>query len=267
VIDHGKRVLLGVAISCVDYEAAVERVLRAARGPSPLAVSALAVHGVMCGVGSATQRYRLNRLDMVTPDGQPVRWALNALYRVGLADQVHGAVLTARLLVRAEADAVPVFFYGSRRDRLERLAAALAERHPRLRVAGVEPSLFCAVNPGELDAIAARIRASGARICFVGLGCPRQELFVSAMRDRVGMPILAVGAAFDYLAGGLREPPGWMRRHGWEWAWRLVLEPRRLWRRYLLLNPAYVVLVAAQAAGVYRPGGGTPPDATEPVAA
>ncbi len=110
----------------------------------------------------------------------------------------------------------------------------------------MEPSRFGTATPAELDAIAARIRACGAQICFVGLGCPRQETFVSAMRDRLGMPALAVGAAFTYLSGELKEPPAFMRRHGLEWLWRLVHEPRRLWRRYVLLNPAYLALLAVQ---------------------
>jgi exopolysaccharide biosynthesis WecB/TagA/CpsF family protein len=110
----------------------------------------------------------------------------------------------------------------------------------------MEPSRFGTVTPVELDQLAARIRACGAQICFVGLGCPRQETFVAAMRDRLGMPALAVGAAFTYLSGELREPPAFLRRHGFEWLWRLVHEPRRLWRRYVLLNPAYLTLLAVQ---------------------
>src|SRR5439155_19033289 len=103
-----------------------------------------------------------------------------------------------------------------------------------------------------------------ARVVLVGLGCPRQEVFVYAMRPLVGAPLLAVGAAFDYHAGQLRRPPSWMQRHGLEWLWRLGLEPARLWKRYLLLNPAYLTLFAPQKTRPWRAA--PPPPATGPPA-
>ena len=246
MIDAGKRLLLGVRLDAVDYDGALSRILAAARAGQPLGVSALAVHGVMTGVFDAEQRWRINRLDLVTPDGQPVRWALNLLHRSALPDQVHGAVLTAKLLPHLEDERIAVYWYGTTPTTLALLREELARRHPGLVIAGMEPSRFGTASATELDAIAARIRACGAQICFVGLGCPRQETFVSAMRDRLGMPALAVGAAFTYLSGELKEPPAFMRRHGLEWLWRLVHEPRRLWKRYVLLNPAYLTLLAVQ---------------------
>src|SRR3954453_9879180 len=126
----------------------------------------------------------------------------------------------------------------------------------------MEPLRFGTATPAELDAIAARITACGAQICFVGLGCPRQETFVAAMSDGLQMPALAVGAAFTYLSGELREPPVWMRRNGLEWGWRgrLVLERRRLWRLSLLLNPASLTLFAVQrvTGRTVRPEGRAP---------
>jgi exopolysaccharide biosynthesis WecB/TagA/CpsF family protein len=125
----------------------------------------------------------------------------------------------------------------------------------------VESSKFRLAQPGEDAEIAARIRNSGARLVLVGLGCPRQEVFAYAMRPLLDMPLLAVGAAFDYHAGQLRKPPEWMQRRGLEWLWRLGLEPRRLWRRYLILNPAYLARLAAQKLGLWRAT--PPPPATE----
>ncbi len=260
MIDVGKRLLLGVRIDAVDYDGAIARILAAANERRALAVSALAVHGVMTGVLDPEQRARINSLDLVTPDGQPVRWGLNLLHRTALPDQVHGAVLTARLLGELETASLPVYWYGTTPAILDRLQAEVARRHPALVLAGMEPSRFRPATPDELDAIAARIIATGARICFVGLGCPRQETFVAAMRSRLPLPVLAVGAAFTYLAGDLREPPAFMRRNGLEWLWRLVLEPRRLWRRYLLLNPAYLALLAVQrvTGWTVRPAGRAP---------
>jgi exopolysaccharide biosynthesis WecB/TagA/CpsF family protein len=96
-------------------------------------------------------------------------------------------------------------------------------------------------------------------VVLVGLGCPRQEVFAFAMRPLLDLPLLAVGAAFDYHAGTLRKPPPWMQRRGLEWLWRLGLEPRRLWRRYLLLNPAYLSRLAAQKTRLWK---ATPAPAT-----
>lgn len=251
MIDNGKRNVLGVLVDVVDYDAATERVLAAARERRPLALTALAVHGVMTGVADPVHGARLNAFDLATPDGQPVRWALNLLHGAGLADRVYGPTLTLRVLERCAAGGLPVYLYGSTEATLDRLTANLAARLPGLTIAGREASKFRAAQPGEEAAIAARIRDSGARLVLVGLGCPRQEAFAYAMRPLLDAPLLAVGAAFDYHAGRLRVPPAWMQRAGLEWLWRLGLEPRRLWRRYLLLNPAYLGRLAAQKANLW----------------
>jgi exopolysaccharide biosynthesis WecB/TagA/CpsF family protein len=161
-----------------------------------------------------------------------------------------------------------VYFYGSTPDVLERLVRATRAEYEGLVIAGHEPSRFGMATPDDLDLIGLRIRASGARIVFVGLGCPRQEVFVSAMRERIGVPALAVGAAFDYHAGTRPEPPLWIQRAGLQWLWRLAAEPRRLWRRYLLLNPAYLTLLVAQRLHLWRPDTtGKAPSPDEPIAA
>jgi exopolysaccharide biosynthesis WecB/TagA/CpsF family protein len=127
---------------------------------------------------------------------------------------------------------------------------------PALKIAGLEASKFRGVAPGEDAEIAARIKASGARLLLVGLGCPRQEIFTYAMKPLLDMPLMAVGAAFDYHAGLLRKPPPWMQRYSLEWLWRLGLEPARLWRRYLILNPAYLARLGAQKSHLWK---ATPP--------
>jgi N-acetylglucosaminyldiphosphoundecaprenol N-acetyl-beta-D-mannosaminyltransferase len=250
---EGKRNVLGVLVDIVDYEAAVDRILAAARDRTPLAATALAVHGVMTGVQDPVQRRRLNELDLVTPDGQAVRWGLNLLHRARLRDRVCGPDLTRKLLARAATDGVPVFFYGSTPDVLDKLVTGTQARNPGLQVAGVSPSRFATVDETGLAEIAATVKNSGARLMFAGLGCPRQETFARAIRDHLDVPVLAVGAAFDFEAGTQREGPDWVQRIGLHWLWRLLAEPRRLWRRYLLLNPAYLTLLAAQRLRLWRP--------------
>jgi N-acetylglucosaminyldiphosphoundecaprenol N-acetyl-beta-D-mannosaminyltransferase len=260
VIDQGKRNVLGVLVDAIDYQAAEDKVIAAAHERRPLALTALAVHGVMTGVADPAHEARLNSFDVVTPDGQPVRWALNLLHGAGLTDRVYGPALTLRVLARCAAEGLPVYLYGSTDDTLARLTAALREQYPGLKIAGLEASKFRAATPGEPAQIAERVTASGAQLLLVGLGCPRQEIFTHAMRPLLNMPIMAVGAAFDYHAGQLRNPPAWMQKRGLEWLWRLGLEPRRLWRRYLILNPAYVARLTAQKTGLWRATPAAPTD-------
>ena len=252
MIGQGKRNVLGVLIDAIDYEAATEQVVSAAHERRALALTALAVHGVMTGVADPAHNARLNSFDLVAPDGQPVRWALNLLHRAGLDDRVYGPELTLRVLARCAAEGLPVYLYGSTNGTLARLVPALERMFPPLKIAGVESSKFRQVQPGEDAEIADRITSSGARLVLVGLGCPRQEIFAYAMRPLLDMPLMAVGAAFDYHAGSLRKPPPWMQRVGLEWLWRLGLEPRRLWRRYLLLNPVYLARLGAQKSGLWK---------------
>jgi N-acetylglucosaminyldiphosphoundecaprenol N-acetyl-beta-D-mannosaminyltransferase len=252
VIAQGKRNVLGVLVDAVDYEAAAYMILSAARDRRHVAATALAVHGVMTGVLDPPHNRRLNAFDLVTPDGQPVRWALNLLHSAGLSDRVYGPELTLRVLSRFADEGLPVYLYGSTEETLSRLIPALGRMFPALKIAGVEPSKFRTVQPGEDVEIAERIRASGARLVLVGLGCPRQEIFTYAMRPLLDMPLMAVGAAFDYHAGLLRNPPPWMQRAGLEWFWRLGLEPKRLWKRYVILNPAYLARLGAQKTGLWK---------------
>lgn len=254
--------VIGTEVSATTYESAVDQIAAAARDRRPLAVTALAVHGVMESHRRPPLQGQLNEFDLVTPDGQPVRWALNVLYRAGLADRVYGPLLTFKVLERMAAEGLPVYFYGSTPETLRLLRERLAIELPDLEIAGAEPSQFRLSEDGDRERIADRIQRSGARAVFVGLGCPRQEQFVHAMRPSLDMPLLAVGAAFDYHAGTLRMPPPWMQRAGLEWLWRLYLEPKRLWRRYLLLSPVYVWLVAGQGLRLWKPAAAPEGDAS-----
>ena len=246
MIDLGKFNVLGIQINAIDYEAAVERVIAAAKEHRPLTLSALAVHGVMTGVQDAEQAYRLNHLDVIVPDGQPVRWALNLLHNTKLQDRVYGPTLTLKVCAQAAQDGISIFLYGSKPHVLAALEQNLTNRFPSLQIAGTCPSQFRQVTADEQCQIARSIRESGAGLVLVGLGCPRQEVWVYENRDLLGIPALAVGAAFDFHAGLLPQSPNWMQKRGLEWLFRLMQEPGRLWQRYILLNPQYVFLLVLQ---------------------
>lgn len=244
--DLGKFNLLGIQINAIDYEAAVEKIIDAAYQQQPLAVSALAVHGVMTGVLDPEHGYRLNHLDLVVPDGQPVRWGLNWLYRCNLKDRVYGPTLMLKICDRAAQDGLPIFLYGSTPTVLDHLTTNLQQQFPTLQIAGQQASKFRQLSLHEQKQIASDIRHSGAKIIFVGLGCPRQEVWAYENRNLLNMPTMAVGAAFDFHAGLLPQAPTWMQKRGLEWLFRLKQEPQRLFWRYLHLNPLYLYLLALQ---------------------
>lgn len=253
MINHGKRNLLGVAISAVDYEYAVAKIIEAAHSGCRCATTALAVHGVITGALDRAHRYRLNTFDLVTPDGQPVRWGVNLLYGTKLRDRVYGPTMTLEVCKKAASQGIPVYFYGSSQQVLDRLCERLPQICPGLKIAGVHPSEFRILSEEEQALAAERISSSGAKILFVGLGCPRQEVFTYEMSQHLSMPMLAVGAAFDYHAGLLQEPPVLIQRYGLQWLYRLVQEPGRLWRRYLFTNSQFVGLFLAQWFRLWRP--------------
>jgi len=244
--------LLGVQVSVTDYAEVTRAVLAAAHAGRPLAVSAAAVHAIALGHLDPDFGAALNQLDIVAPDGQPVRWGLALTRQAKLRDRVYGPVLMLRICEAAAAERLPIFLFGSTEVTLGKIVRALAARFPTLGVAGVQPSRFRDATPDEQRVDAATIEASGARIVFVGLGCPRQEWWMFHQRARLARPMLGVGAAFDLFAGTRPMAPAVLQTAGLEWAYRLVQEPRRLWRRYLTLNPLYLARLAQQVAAPGR---------------
>lgn len=242
----GRHSVLGVGIDAVDYDETVNQIIAAAKDGRWLGVAALPVHSVMTAVLDPSFADEMATMSLRVPDGQPVRWALQVLHGIKLADRVYGPELMLRLCARAAAEAHPVFLFGSRPEVLSRLRERLCARFPGLLIAGamtgpVGPS---AATPRDQDLEV--IAASGAKLLFVALGCPKQEQWTARTRKRLSMPVIAVGAAFDFHAGTVAQAPASLQRLGLEWLFRLAKEPRRLWRRYLLLNPAYLTLIAAQ---------------------
>jgi len=249
LINLGKRTVLGVAVDVTDYDSAVERIVEAAKGKKAFAVTALPVHGIMTGARDPQHRYRLNVFDLLVPDGQPVRWALNLIHGVALRERVYGPTLMLALCERLAHEGLPIYLFGSREETIALLSKKLRRRFPALRIAGSQPGRFKVLSQSERDNIVRTIRESGAAVVFVGLGCPRQEIWAYENRAALAMPAVCVGAAFDFHAGTVAQAPPALQRAGLEWAYRLMREPRRLWRRYALLNPLYVGMVAAQATG------------------
>ena len=233
--------VLGLRVDRVDYTEAVERVLDAAFEHRVLRVAAANVHVVMEANDDPALAALLADFELVVPDGQPLRWMLNARGGPRLDDRVYGPELMRRLCAAAASRGLPVYLYGATETVLAALSTALLRDFPSLRIAGSHAPGFGEALWSAADADIDRIAASGARLVFVGLGCPRQERWVGLHAERLGLPCLAVGAAFDFLAGHKSMAPAWLQARGLEWVYRLATEPQRTWRRYLLHNPRFAV--------------------------
>lgn len=249
------REILGMRVDATTYRDAVERVLGWAHLGGSRTVGVATVNNVMESHDDPSFRDVMNGCDLVTSDGVPLVWALRLL-GVSDATRVYGPELTPRLLARAERDDVPVGFYGGSPEVIDALRDVAVKRWPDLRIAYAYSPPFRELRDDEDDEIVSSILASGARLLFVGLGCPKQERWIQAHRDRLPIVQLGVGAAFDFLAGTKRQAPAIMQRAGLEWLFRLATEPRRLWKRYLRHNPRFVVLFGAQAVRARRGQGG-----------
>jgi N-acetylglucosaminyldiphosphoundecaprenol N-acetyl-beta-D-mannosaminyltransferase len=238
--------LFGVRVSATTYDEACDAILTAVHAGRPSVVSLHAVHAIVTSSTDPELRRKVNDFDMVGPDGQPVRWALNRLYSVGLPDRVYGPEMMLRLCARAAAEGVAVYLYGSSPAVIEALCESLPRRFPGLVIAGAESPPFRELSAQEDEAMVARINASGAGIVFIGLGCPKQDHFAFDHRGRIRGVQVCVGAAFDFHAGKKKIAPAWMQRRGLEWLFRLSQEPRRLWRRYLVTNTLFLQKFAFQ---------------------
>lgn len=235
-----KHDLFGIGISATTYEEAVKPILETARRRQPAIVSCHAVHAVVTASGSATLRNQVGTFEMITPDGHPVRWALNLLHQTGLRDRVYGPELMLRLCEGAARQGIGVYFYGGTPEVLAKLQENLLAKIPELRIAGGEAPPFRLLTPEEDAAVVRRIAASEAGLVFIGLGCPKQDVFAWEHRQAIRAVQVCVGAAFDFHAGVKRMAPGWMQRRGLEWLYRLCQEPRRLAGRYLVTNSVFL---------------------------
>ena len=202
-------------------------------------------HSLVTARQDAELARALAEAQLCLPDGAPVAWMLGRL--LGRAQpRVSGPDLMWAYLEQAAARGEPVFLYGGSPSTLAALQDRLERAFPHLPIAGAVSPPFRSLDSNEDEAIVERINASGARTVWVGLGCPKQELWMRAHLGRIRPVMLGVGAAFDFHAGCVARAPRWMRGAGLEWLHRLLQEPRRLWRRYLHTNAAFVVASAAQ---------------------
>jgi N-acetylglucosaminyldiphosphoundecaprenol N-acetyl-beta-D-mannosaminyltransferase len=233
--------ILGVPLVLADYERTLDWVDASVAERRRDYICVAAVHTVMACQEDPELRAAVRAATFTVPDGQPLVWALNALGHP-LSDRVYGPELMDRACARASHSGLRFYLYGGRNQgALAELARRLRLRHPGLKIVGGHCPPFRPLTEAEEDVVAADINRSGADVVWVGIGVPKQEKWMARMRERLDAPVLiGVGAAFDFHAGLVPQAPDALQRLGLEWAFRLVQEPRRLWRRYLRYNPRFV---------------------------
>jgi N-acetylglucosaminyldiphosphoundecaprenol N-acetyl-beta-D-mannosaminyltransferase len=237
-----KRQLFAANYTVTDYEHASDTIISNAVIRNSYGVSALAVHGLIESVKNTHFRSLVNKIDMVVPDGQPIRWALNSFYGADLEDRVAGPILTKHVLRKAAQHNLKVFLYGSTEETLRKFTEFIKRNYPGVEICGVHADRFREATEEEDLQDIRKINESGANIVLVGRGCPRQERWVASHLGKINAVMMAVGAAFDFHAGNIKHAPEWMQRSGLEWFYRLIQDPAKLWKRYFTTNPHFICL-------------------------
>lgn len=235
------RHVVGMRVDATSYEDTSHRVVQWARMGRSAYVCVANVHMAMETFDSISFRQTVNGADLVTPDGRPLVWALKSL-GVREATQVRGADLVMHVVERATLEGIPIGLYGGTSESLQAFVQTMESHFPAVQIACQIAPPFRPLTPAEDEAVTREIVSSGARILFVGIGCPKQEKWMAEHKGRIPAAMLGVGAAFDFHTGRVRQAPRWMQATGLEWLFRLMMDPRRLWKRYAKHNPRFVVL-------------------------
>lgn len=237
--------VLGVPIDVMNWEQALGRILQWGGRYESRYVCICNVHSVVTAGRDAEFGRVVAQADMATADGAPVAWMLRKLGFAG-QQRINGPDLMWRFCDEAERRGLPVYFYGSTPETLVLLESRLRDHFKNLVISGCYSPPFRAATMDEECAEAQHINSSGAAVVFVGLGCPKQEMWMARQRGKVNAVMIGVGAAFDYHAGTVKRAPLWMQHVGLEWLHRLASEPGRLWKRYLVTNTVFLIEAAKQ---------------------
>lgn len=237
--------ILGTRVDVTTYSQACDLIAEWIDQGKGGYVVAANVHVVMTGVWRSPFQRVVNGAQLVTSDGMPLVWGLRLL-GFPEAERVYGPDLMLALCDRAQREGWRIFLYGSEPLVLERLQQNLRERFPKMQLVGAYAPPFRPLTPEEEASDRQRILESGADLVFVSLGCPKQEEWMARQSPCLPVVLVGVGAAFNFHSGVVAQAPRWMMAIGLEWLFRLLQEPRRLWQRYLINNPAFVVLFAGQ---------------------
>ncbi len=244
--------ILGVGVHALNLRTAVMGLQSAITNKAKGYVCVTGVHGVSEAQSDPFFRSILNGAMLNTPDGMPMVW-IGKLSGFPEMERVYGPDLLLEVCKASQWTKWRHFFYGGGPGTAEALAAVLQAKFPYLQVAGTYTPPFRPLTPLEFDKLQERVATTRPDILWVGLSTPKQELFMASNLDRLDVPVMiGIGAAFDLVSGKIRQSPRWIQRSGFEWLYRLIQEPRRLWKRYLQNNPLFVWRVFLQLSGLRR---------------
>ncbi len=244
--------ILGVNVSAINMSMALEMIENWIKQREPHYICVTTVHGIMESQRNENLRRIHNQAGLVTPDGMPLVW-LSRFYGFKHVERVYGPDLMLAVCERSVAMGWKHFFYGGANGVPEQLSNKLQKRFPGLKVVGTYSPPFRPLTPEEDEEVIQMINNANPDIVWVGLSTPKQELWMAEHVGRLTAPVLiGVGAAFDFLSGRKPQAPRWIQRSGFEWLFRLLTEPRRLWKRYLINNPLFVFLVLLQIIGIRK---------------
>jgi N-acetylglucosaminyldiphosphoundecaprenol N-acetyl-beta-D-mannosaminyltransferase len=241
--------VLGMRVHAIEFDAGAALVHSWCARPEGRMVCAANVHMVMEAWDDDSFRSQVNGADLVLCDGQPMVWALQLLGQPQRRRVRVSPDFLLRLCELSSESGTVLGLYGGQEDTLSSFAECLKARYPALRVGFAYAPPYRPLTDDEDQAVVEEIRAAKVQLLLVGIGCPKQEKWMAEHREKLDCAMIGVGAAFDLLGGRTTEAPRWMRGIGLEWTYRLGLEPRRLWRRYLRQNPRFVAWFTVQLAG------------------
>lgn len=237
--------VIGVQVDVLDWDAAILTIAAWGRARESRYVCFSNVHSAVTAAFNSHFHQIISGADMCTSDGAPVTWMLRQL-GAHKQQRLAGPDLMWRYFAAEAPKGGKVYFYGGTPETLALLRERVESEFPGLQVVGTYSPPFRPATAAEDEDDVARINASGAHVVFVGLGCPKQEAWMAEHRGRVHAVMMGVGAAFEFHAGVQPRAPAWMRNHALEWAHRLMHDPRRLWKRYLLTNTPFLFMGGAQ---------------------
>jgi len=245
-IDKMKRVrVVSLFPNVCNHASAIERIADLVKKNSGGYVCFLTVHMAMESFDNADFAAKVNGADLIVPDGMPLVW-MQKLQGAKNAARVRANDLMILLCKYAEANDLRIGFYGGQQKVIDVILKRAQKDFPRLKIVYAFSPPFRALTVGEDLKITTEINDAKPDILFMGLGCPKQENWMAQHKNKLKSVMLGVGASFDFYAGNVAESPEWMGKLGLEWLFRLSQEPRRLWKRYLILNPRFVCLAALQ---------------------
>jgi len=235
--------IFDVPITIGEYHHFVRKIVQLSEHPYGSYVCLLNVHMMIEAQRKVHFKNVLKEADLVTPDGKPITWALQILHNIK-QDRVAGMDIFPDLLAEMEKNNIPAFFYGGTATMLEDARCYIKNKFPGLVIAGCIAPPFRQLSIAETEADVLEINRSNAKIIFIILGCPKQEIWMSIMREKINGVMIGIGGALPVLIGRQKRAPVWMQKNGLEWLFRLMQEPKRLFKRYTVTNAWFLVLLS-----------------------